>query len=255
MEIRAIILAAGEGSRLRPYTIEMPKCLVEVGGKSLISRQLAVLASEGIDSPILVAGHCAEKLEPLGLKVYKNDRYAETNMVWSLFCAEDELSGDILICYGDIVYSREALKAVLECKYDIAVAIDFEWEAYWRERNEDFLADAETLRLEGDGRIIEIGQTPKTIAEIQGQYMGLIKLTSEGVRLLKNTFDKAKKSGKLRGRPIERAYMTDLLQDMIDSKCSIYSVPVHGGWVEVDTVSDLISEVTEKRLIQIESEL
>ncbi len=111
--LKAVILAAGEGTRLRPYTLDRPKCLVEVDGKSLLDRQLAVLAMEAVNPVIVIGGYRAEMLKRPGIELRTNPRYAETNMVWTLFCAEDDLEGDVLLCYGDIVYSREILQAVL----------------------------------------------------------------------------------------------------------------------------------------------
>lgn len=251
-EVKAVILAAGEGARLRPYTLDRPKCLVEVDGRSLLDRQLAVLASEVINPVVLIGGYRVEMLKRPEIEIRVNARYAETNMVWTLFCAENDLNGDVLLCYGDIVYSREILCAILNSKSDIAVAIDLDWESYWRARNEDPLADAETLKLSDDGKILEIGQKPKSLSEIEGQYMGLMKFSSQGLQLLKKTFHDAKSTGTLRGKPLEEAYMTDLLQAMVDSGIRLDAVKVNGGWVEVDTVSDLVSPVTKSRLSDIE---
>ncbi|NTW68489.1 MAG: phosphocholine cytidylyltransferase family protein [Chlorobiaceae bacterium] len=246
--MKAIILAAGEGTRLRPYTLDRPKCLVEVDGRSLLDRQLDVLATEAVNPVILIGGYRAEMLERPGVTIRLNPGYAVTNMLWTLFCAEDDLEGDVLLCYGDIVYSSEILQAILKSKADIAVTIDLEWESYWRARNEDPLDDAETLKLAADGRILEIGQKPKSLDEIEGQYMGLMKFSPRGLELLKKTFHDAKSFGSLRGKPLEKAYMTDMLQAMIDLNYRLDAVLVHGGWVEVDTVSDLNSDVTKSRL-------
>ena len=253
--IKVIILAAGEGVRLLPYTSERPKCLVEVDNKSLLDRQLEVLSSAGLTQVVLIGGYKAEMLQRDGIKMQINTRYAETNMVWTLFCAESELEGDVIISYGDIVYSQEVLQSLLASNADIAVSIDLEWEAYWRARNEDPLDDAETLKMHSDGRIYEIGGKPKSLKEIEGQYMGLIKLSKRGVSILKNVFQKAKDGGDLLGKQPKSAFMTDLLQAIINENYSLQSVPVRAGWVEVDTVSDLHSETTKKRLIKIEESI
>jgi L-glutamine-phosphate cytidylyltransferase len=253
--MKAIILAAGEGTRLRPYTLDRPKCLVEVDGISLLDRQLAVLAAESINPIVLIGGYRVEMLERPDVETRINPRYAETNMVWTLFCAEHDLEGDLLLCYGDIVYSREILQAILKSKADIAVAIDLDWESYWRARNENPLDDAETLKLASDGRILEIGQKPKSLAEIEGQYMGLMKFSAKGIQMLKKVFHDAKSAGSLRGKSVENAYMTGLLQEMIDLNYRLEAVPVHGGWVEVDTVDDLKSTVTKDRLWNIDNEI
>ena len=246
--MKAIVLAAGEGSRLRPYTLERPKCLVEVQGKSLLDRQLEVLRAEGVSDIIIIGGYLSEKLEGRGSRQYHNPRYDETNMVWTLFCAEKELEGDVIVTYGDIVYSADVLKALLADKSDISVTIDLDWEAYWRARLENPLEDAETLKLDSDGFVKELGQRPNDLSEIEGQYMGLMKFTAIGAEALKSVFKEAKQRRQIRGKPVENAYMTDLLQEMIDRGHKIKSVPVHGGWIEVDTVDDLKSGVTRSRL-------
>ncbi len=249
--IKAIILAAGEGTRLRPYTLDRPKCLVEVDGTSLLDRQLAVLGSENVQPVIMIGGYRAEMLERPNIALRLNPRFHETNMVWTLFCAEQDLEGDVLICYGDIVYSRQVLQAILASKADIATTIDLDWEAYWRARNENPLDDAETLKMRADGGIYEIGNKPSSLTDIEGQYMGLIKLSAKGVETFKKVFQDAKSAGNLQGKPVEKAYMTDLLQAVINAGNDVKAVLVNGGWVEVDTVSDLESAVTRSRLTQI----
>jgi choline kinase len=248
---KTLILAAGEGTRLRPHTIDRPKCLLEVEGRSLLDRQLDVLRAEGADPIVLIGGYLADKLRRPGIALKLNPRYAETNMVWTLFCAEEELEGEVIVAYGDIVYSRKILRALLDSRADIAVTIDLDWEAYWRARNEDPIADAETLKVAPDGRILELGQKPKSLAEIEGQYMGLMKFSAAGIETLKKVFHGARRAGNLRGKLPEKAYMTDLLQATIDAGHRLQSVPVHGGWVEVDTVSDLESGTTRSRLASI----
>ena len=164
---KVILLVAGEGKRLRPYTLDRPKCMVEIEGVSLIDRQLAVLKAEGLADIVMIGGYKADMLKREGIKLKINPRYYETNMVWTLFSAEEELEGDVVVSYGDIVYSREILQALLKSKADIAVAVDKDWESYWRARNEDPLDDAETLKLRGNGTISEIGQKPKSIDEMK----------------------------------------------------------------------------------------
>jgi len=249
--MKSIILAAGEGTRLRPYTLERPKCMVEVDGVSLLDRQLDVLEKSGVKENIIIGGYLSEKLSDRGSKLYLNPEYDKTNMVWTLFCAEEELKGDVIVTYGDIVYSKDILDKLIKSDAEISVVVDMEWEAYWRARLDDPLEDAETLKLSMDGNILEIGQKPNSLDEIEGQYIGLMKFSGAGLEKMKSLFYEAKKSGKLGDRPVENAYMTDLLQAIIDDGFPIQAVPVNSPWVEVDTVDDLKNEVTKERLSQI----
>lgn len=246
--VNVVILAAGEGTRLRPYTLDRPKCMVEIDGKSLIDRQLSVLTHERIDKIVIIGGYKIEMLEGKGDRLKANPRYFETNMVWTLFSADEELEGEIIVSYADIVYSPKILQKLLDSKSDISVIIDKDWESYWRARNDNPLDDAETLRLSKDGRILEIGQKPQTVDEIQGQYIGLMKFSTVGVAQIKAIFQAAMNKGKLAGKSLENAYMTDLIQAAINAGLEVTSVPVNGGWVEIDTVDDLKSPVTLSRL-------
>lgn len=251
-KFKAILLVAGEGTRLRPYTLDRPKCMVEVDGISLLDRHLSVLRSDSrIQEILMIGGYRSEMLARYGVTVKLNPRFFETNMVWTLFCAEEDLKGNVVICYGDIVYSPQILHSLLDCDADIAITVDKGWESYWRARNEDPLADAETLKLRNDGSVYELGRKPRSLDEIEGQYMGLIKLSSHGTKILREVFHAARIKGELAGKTIEKAYMTDLLQAVIDAGHPLQSVPITGGWVEVDTVSDLHSEVTRERLANI----
>ena len=252
---KVILLVAGEGKRLRPYTLDRPKCMVEIDGISLIDRQLSVLRAEGLDNIVMVGGYKSEMLKREGVKLKLNPRYYETNMVWTMFCAEEEREGGVIVSYGDIVYSTGILQALLKSKADIAVTIDKEWESYWEERNENPLNDAETLKLRDDGTISEIGQKPKSLSEIEGQYMGLMKFSAEGIKQIKQIFNTAVKTGGLLGKPVENSYMTDLLQAVIDTDSLVTAVPVHGEWVEVDNANDMNLQLTHDRLNIIQKSL
>ena len=245
---KVILLVAGEGRRLRPYTLDRPKCMVEVDGISLIDRQLSILQAEGLKDIIMIGGYKAEMLRKFDIQLIINPHYYKTNMLWALFCAEKELEGDVIVSYGDIVYSRKILQALLQSTADIAVTIDKEWESYWRARNENPLNDAETLKLGEDGAIIEIGQKPKSLNEIEGQYMGLMKFSAKGLRQIKEIFHAAVDDGELLGKAVENAYMTDMLQKVIDLGKPVTAIPVYSGWIEIDTVDDLMSGVVSERL-------
>ena len=250
--MKAIILAAGEGRRLRPYTKNKPKCMVEINGVSLLDRQISIIKSLGIEEIIIIGGYKADNLKSKGSKLIINPRYHETNMVWSLFCGEKELQGDLIISYGDIVYSRDILSKLLKCDAEIATTIDMNWEQYWRQRNENPLADAETLKLRKDGSIKEIGQIPSSTSDIEGQYMGLLKFSSVGIKALHKSFTQYKKRGSILSKTPEAAYMTDLIMQLIIDGVKVQSVPINFPWIEVDTKEDLISRYTLERILLIE---
>jgi L-glutamine-phosphate cytidylyltransferase len=240
LDMKAIILAAGRGSRLHPYTAECPKCLTELGGQSLISRQLSVLRSAGIEDIIIVTGYRRDMLRLVGTREVHNERWESTNMVESLFCAKEEFGEDLIVSYSDIVYEERILQALLASDREVEVAVDHKWRDYWEWRFDDPLSDAESLRLDAEGRILDIGGEVRKIQEIEAQYMGLMRFRGGGVEQLKKArghmqnADRAWKAS----RPVEKAYMTDLLMEMVLMGFEVWSVQIEGGWLEVDTVED-----------------
>ncbi len=243
--IRAVILAAGQGTRLRPLTDDRPKCLVDIEGRSLLERQIDVLEARGIDDIIVIGGYRADQLPADRAAITVNPRYAETNMLWTLFTADASLRAPLIVAYGDIVYSAQVLDSLIESAADISVVVDSEWLGYWQNRSDDPLADAETLRHNSDGSIAEIGGRPRGLGEIEGQYIGLMKFNRSGLQKLRQHFQEAKTQPWLLGAEPEQAYMTDMLQSLIDHGVTVQPVTVKGGWAEIDRIEDIA--VAEQR--------
>ena len=239
--MRAIILAAGRGARLAPHTDERPKCLVELAGKTLLSRQLAVLAALGIEDIVLVGGYRADQLAAWPHSLVINQDFATTNMVHSLFRAQDALDGgdDVLIAYSDIVYEARVLRALLAAPGDITVAVNTDWRALWQARMDDPLSDAESLMLAPDGRLLEIGRKVTDYARIQGQYMGLIKVAAGQAPRLAQVYDEMAELPRYAGAAHGNMYLTDFLQRLCDLNWPVHGVKIAGGWLEVDSVEDL----------------
>jgi len=239
--MRVVILAAGRGTRLAPLTDDGPKCLVELGGITLLDHQIATLQSQEISDISVVAGYCAEKLAHRELRVIINHGYAASNMVYSLFCAR-ELMGedvDLIVGYGDIVYEPRVLQALMDCTDPIGVVIDQEWRRYWSLRMADPLSDAETLKMDCQGMIKELGMKPHSYDEIQGQYIGLFKVRRDWVKRFQKLYDTMDPNGPYDGKTRKEMYMTSFIQHAIDSGWPVRAVPIKNGWLEVDTYDEL----------------
>ena len=113
--MRAIILAAGRGTRMKHLSDDRPKCLLELHGKTLLNRQLEALRESDINDISIVTGYKREMLSGYGLKEFHNPRWAETNMVSSLVCASKWLKDEsCIVTYSDIFYSSEAIKLLIK---------------------------------------------------------------------------------------------------------------------------------------------
>jgi len=108
--MKAIILAAGEGKRLRPLTNSKPKSMVKFFDKSILEQQISIMKKCGIDDIIIVTGYKSELIKFPNIKFRNNSNFQNTNMVETLFCAQDDLKGDVIISYADILYEVNILK-------------------------------------------------------------------------------------------------------------------------------------------------
>ena len=241
--MKLIILAAGQGVRLRPYTDHQPKCMVPFQEKPIIDRILETAQQCGIENVAVVTGYQKSKLEThlsnRNIQFFHNPDFDKTNMVTSLFCAQEAMTDDIIISYSDIVYTQPVLNALLEAKGKISVVVDKDWRRLWEIRMENPLLDAETLKLDADGNIIELGKKPTCYDEIEGQYVGLIKIAKSSLPEICQFYQGLDQEKSYDGKDFDNMYMTTFLQNIIDSLAPIKAVMIHGGWLEVDTTDDL----------------
>ena len=232
--MKAIILAAGRGSRLGALTEEQPKCLTPLMGTPLLEWQLQALRGAGLESIAIVRGYLAHRLEFPGLHYFENARWKDTNMVMSLVCAQEWLrQGPCIISYSDIVYPAETVSELLSGQGDLTITYDGNWLELWKLRFEDPLEDAETFQVNDQGQLLEIGNRAKTTGEIQGQYMGLLKITPTGWNRVERYLTS------LPSPDQDRLDMTALLRGLLQSGVAIQTVPIQQRWYEVDTESDL----------------
>jgi L-glutamine-phosphate cytidylyltransferase len=246
--MKAIILAAGRGSRMLELTNDLPKCLVPLAGKPLLAWQLKALNEAGVKEIGIVKGYLAEKININVTKTFINQNWNETNIVRTLVEAENWLQSDnCIVSYSDIVYPANTVQRLLNAEGDIVITYDTQWDKLWRARFQDPLSDAESFRISDEGVLIDIGSSIKNINDIEGQYMGLLRFTPVG-------WDKV--SEYLKGvsdQLLDKMDMTTLLKGLISKGVKIIGVPIQGDWCEVDHLKD--REIYEKELAQGYSEL
>ncbi len=231
--MRGIILAAGRGSRMGCLTSDQPKCMTILGGKSLLERQLESLEGGGIDNRAIVRGYLPETFT-LPVTYFENPRWAETNMVASLACAESWLQNyTCVVSYSDIVYGSETVQKLVAAQGDVVITFDPHWRRLWELRFEDPLADAETFRRGGHGQLLEIGSRAGNLDEIEGQYMGLLRFTPKGWQSVIGLL------AKLPGHQCDGLDMTSLLQMLLETGVRIDTVAIDEPWYEVHSESDL----------------
>ena len=243
-KMKAIILAAGQGQRLRPLTNDKPKCMVKLFGKSLLEWQIDVFRKLDIKDISVVTGYKKELISIDDVKFYHNSDFENTNMVETLFCAEKEFDDTSIISYGDIIFETSILQKLIESKEEFSIIVDKRWRDYWEIRNEDPLEDTESLRMDKSGHITSIGQKVSDISEIQAQYIGLMKFQGDATNIIKKFYLEMKEKAKSGNNPLnsnipfEKSYMTDLLYGLVKKGIKLKSVPIENGWLELDTIND-----------------
>lgn len=233
--MKAIILAAGRGSRMGLLTNERPKCLLEVGGRSLLDLQITSLRDAGISQIGIVTGFKREALASKGLVEFHNPDWARTNMFASLTCAQAWLHTErCIVSYSDIFYDQEAVRILINCDEQIALTYDSNWLTLWRARFGDPLIDAESFKVGRTGNLLEIGRKPERVEEVQGQYMGLLSFTPKGWKEI------AQVTSNLDREQFETLQMTDAIQLAITKgQLKVAALPYAGSWGEVDSPEDL----------------
>ena len=242
-EMKVIILAAGEGKRLRPYTIDKPKCMVKLDGKAIIDRMVTSLIKVGVKKQqiTIVTGYKHEKLKYLDINEIYNYGFQSTNMLYSLMCARDVIKSgeDLLILYSDIVLSHTNYKTLLKRTAGISLLSNRNWEKLWRVRMENPLDDLESFKVSRSGRLLEIGGKLKSFNELHGQFMGVVKIHRSIATAVLKAYEELKSKSHPNLDTFNNMYMTDFLQYLIYNGFEMDVEQVDGGWLEVDTVNDL----------------
>ncbi len=242
--LKVIILAAGQGERLRPLTKNMPKCMIDFFGKSILERQIDIFEKLGITDISVVTGYCDEKINLDNITKFKNKNFLTTNMVESLFTAEEKLTDSVIVSYGDIIFESKIIQNLINSSHDISVVVDKNWRNLWNVRFENPLDDAESLVLDENGFILDLGQKVTNIDNVQGQFIGLMKFQNDGINTIKNFYKKIRSIANSTSNPLnpnlpfEKSFMTDFLQGLIHDNKKLNSIIIKHGWLEIDSLED-----------------
>ncbi len=244
--MRPIVIGAGRGSRLQHETDDLPKALVSVMGRPMLEWVLDALGAAGFarKDVVFICGYRADVLRGRypELTYVENRDWEQNNILASLLCAREHLTGGFVSSYADIVYRGSTVKKLIASPHDKVLACDTDWRRRYVDRSLHPETDAEKLRAEGD-RVVELSRhIPSERAS--GEFIGVGKFTADGAREIVAAFDEAKRQHAGRpwrtpGKTFERAYLIELFQDMIERGSAFHRVDTHGGYMEIDTVEDL----------------
>ena len=232
--MKAIILAAGVGSRIGPLTDNCPKSLLKVGGNPILGMMISHIQDCGINEIIFVLGYLQEQIKDyvkinfpdLSAYFVTNDKYAETNTGFSLMLAKELIKDSGFVKFdADVVFDKEILKKLIECEYTNCLCID-----------KNINLDAEEIKviIDGQNRVIKTSKTvnPK---DAVGESIGIEKIDSETAKLLFSELELMMKEKQNHQEYYEGAY-----ERLIEKNVPFYALDITGlKWTEIDTMDDL----------------
>ena len=243
-DMRLIVVAAGEGSRMGELTQNMPKPLIMINGKSIIERQISFFKQNNILDVIIITGPHSEKFN-LKNVVYLNDlEHKNHNTLLSLITARDYMNDEIIITYADQIFDKKIIDNVINFKGDIGIAVDLDWEKNYVDRDKHPKSEADNVLLDKDGNIRKLRKNISTCEENEkiGECLGLMKLSKKASQVFVDKYSELKIShqGKFHNAPsLEKAIISDMLQELIDSEVKVEPILISGKWCEIDTPQDL----------------
>ncbi|MEE9452443.1 MAG: phosphocholine cytidylyltransferase family protein [Gammaproteobacteria bacterium] len=241
--MKAIIIAAGKGSRLSEQTKDTPKCMLHVGGKPIIEHQMEIFSHHGIKDIAVIKGYMGHKINYPQLFEFHNKNYEKNNILGSLMKAEEFLDDDVIVSYSDIIYSSNVVAALLQAEEQISAVVDVDWRQKYIGRDSHPESEAEKVRLNGRHEAIEFGKVVEGCEEEIGEFIGLFKLSKEGAFIFKQAFNSAYSNFRdkpfMRAAKFEQAYVTDMLSYLISMGEKVHCTVISEEWREIDTEQDL----------------
>jgi len=239
---KALIVAAGLGSRLKDHTENLPKCMLDFGGKTLLQRQLSSYKKCGVEDISIIRGYKKNKINYKGLNFFDNNHYKDNNILNSIFYGEEVINGNIIISYSDILFEPYVVQRLLGSDHDISVVVDIDWRDYYIDRKDHPLSEAENVIFNSNNEVIKIGKIATEKEEVHGEFIGMIKLNHHGCETFKKHFHRVKKffwnKPFQRAKTFQKAYLTDMIQELVDVGVKVHCVIIERGWKEIDTVED-----------------
>lgn len=241
--MKAIIIGAGRGKRLMPLTDGLPKCMLKLGDKRVLDWILDSLSGSGIRDVVFIGGYEIRKVRDRypHLRFCHNTDWPNNNILTSLFCAQGEMDRPFVASYSDIVYRGDVVATLMQSEADICLAVDTDWRRRYVGRVLHPESEAEKVTVEND-RVVRVGKHLDP-DEAWGEFIGLAKFSERGAAVIRTVYNET--VDRYQDRPfhqatsIQKAYLTDMIQELIDRGYAVHKTEIKGGWMELDTDEDL----------------
>jgi phosphoenolpyruvate phosphomutase len=235
--VRAIVLAASQGSELGELTRARPKAMVPIGGVPLLHKLVQQFRAERVKDVVVVRGFGKEQVHAPDAHFVDNDDFATTSELASLARASEHLEGALIISYGDILFRRYILTNLLAEAGDIVMAVDAAWQERLGSKGvHDYVRATRpySTKYSEDEVFLEEMSPSLSQERISGEWMGLLKTTPRGTQALKAALQELSKRA-----DFARLQLDDLFNQLIRAGHPVKVIYVTGHWLDVDNLDDL----------------
>ena len=241
--MKIIIISAGSATRLGEYTEDLPKGLLKVNNKSIIDIQIDLFKKKQLSDITIITGPNKQKFQFKDVKYIQDNEFQNHDVLGSLMTAGSIMNDEVLTSYSDIIFEEKILKSMTEFTGDIGIAVDLDWEKNYVNRDQHPKSEAENVLTNGN-KILEIRKNISKCKKNEkiGECLGLMKLSRKGSNMFLDKYSELEVShqGKFHNAPsLEKALVSDMLQELIDSGINVEPIYVSGKWCEIDTPQDL----------------
>ena len=231
-KVNVIILAASRGD-MEELTVEVPKTLLEIGGRSLLTTQIDEFNKIGIKDICVVRGYAKDKVTAANFSVIENDLFAESKELYSLYLAREHIKENTVISYGDIIFKNYILNDLLNDMSDITLIVDADVETFGN--NKDFVSTNipySRKLYSSTVKFVKMSENLKA-EEIHGEFIGLWKVTKNGSDIVKKAITELSKRV-----DFKQLAMADLF-NYISTSHPLGVKYIKGSWLDIDTIRDL----------------
>ena len=241
---KAIILAASRGKELGELTETMPKAMVKIGDRPLLEQIVRNYGASGVSAISVVRGYRKETVDVSGVTYVDNDNYASTGELVSLGLALDALEGnseDLVVSYGDVIFRRYILDALLEASDDFVIVVDANWqESANRERAADYVTCSMPNSRQTFYKSVWLTQMGEELnsGEIHGEWVGMVKVSRKAVPRFANAVKSIVEQADGAGQSAKMLY---LFNELVSSGEKVRVLYTTGHWLDVDSVQDVVA--------------
>ncbi len=234
----AVILAASRGEELGDLTLKKPKAMLDVGGKSVLTRIVDSYNSAGIKKICIVTGYKPESFDLPNLNYVRNSKFNETGEVFSLSQALGNLKkiDDLIVSYGDVIFKKFIPLMLMDSNAGFSIVADSNWQKNFNNQREaDFISCNYGPGREFTGKNIFLSNIKSDMKKknIDAEWMGLIKISKNKIKAFSSAVDSVLSKN-------VNAQIPDLLNYLVKQNHKIEVIYTSGHWIDIDSLDDLI---------------